>query len=279
MTDFEDAEASAYRGGTITLYRFQVDETKFFRYTDSEKDYTYDEEVFTAIPISSGDVTSTTLLDANPYEINVPKTCDLAEFLKGYPPSYVMRAEVFLLHPEMAANDRRRVFVGKLIGISTKGAEAVILADTMDSSFRNPGLRRTYQRQCPHVLYGPQCHAVKVALPLVVLPLSAGLNTLALDGFPIEDNPDFYIGGQAEWVVPFGRVVRNIIGAYRDVSTIRLSLAGPADTAEIGGSVSIYRGCERTEASCTTRFNNILNYGGQPWIPLKNPIQSIATYL
>lgn len=276
---YDDGETSSFKGGTITLYRFQVNVNRFFRYTDSEKDFVFGDEVFEAFPISSSDVTNTSLLDRTPYEIKVPKTLPLANFLKEFPPSYVMRAEVFLVHPELAPDERQRIFVGKLTGISTKGPEGLIICDTMDSSFRNPGLRRTYQRQCPHVLYGPACKAAKTALGLEVLPLSAGLNTLALGDFPIAEDPASYLGGTAEWDVEDGKVVRNIIGAYRDVDTLRLSLAGPASSAEPGSIVAVYKGCERTEASCGDRFGNILNYGGQPWIPLENPIGSISTFL
>jgi hypothetical protein len=276
---FIDAERSTRRGGPIRLFRFQVDENEYYRYTDSEKDVFFGDEVFLATPISSPDIANTTLLDNGTYDITLPKQSGLAEYLKGYPPSFVMRAEVFSMHPEAGTQERRRVFVGKIVAVSTKGAEATIACDTLDSSFRNPGLRRTYQRQCPHVLYGPACKAPMTPMILPVLPLTAGINTLALGDLPPSADPAQYLGGIAEWDIPVGRIVRKIITAYRDGTTIRLALAGPANTAVVGGSVSLYKGCERTEDSCTTRFNNILNYGGQPWIPLENPVQSISTYL
>ncbi len=276
---FVEVEGSTRRAGPIRLYRFQVNQTRFFRYTDNDRDMPFGDELFEAIPIGSPDVSNTTLLENTPYDITLPKVAGLAEYLKSYPPSFVMRAEVFMMHPEAAPHERRRVFVGKIIGVSTKGAEAIISCDTLDSSFRNPGLRRTYQRQCPHVLYGPACKAPKVSLDLVVLPLTAGVNTLALANLPPAINPAFYLGGQVEWAIPDGRVVRTIIQSYRDGTTMRLALAGPADTALPGTTVSLYKGCDRTEASCTQRFDNILNYGGQPWIPLENPIQSVSTFL
>lgn len=276
---FDVIEGSARSAGPVRLFRFHVDQTRLFRYTDNDKDVEFGDETFVAIPISSPDISNMTLLDTNPYEITMPKTADLAVYLRGYPPSFAMRAEVFVMHPEASVQERRRVFVGKIMGLSTRDAEAIISCDTLDSSFRNPGLRRTYQRQCPHVLYGPACRAVKNPLTLNVLPLSAGINTLALASLPPSVVPEQFLGGQAEWQVQDGRVVRKIIQAYRDDTTLRLALAGPADSATIGGPVSLLRGCDRTEESCTTRFNNILNYGGQPWIPLENPIQSISTFL
>jgi uncharacterized phage protein (TIGR02218 family) len=276
---FVEVEGSTRRAGPIRLFRFQVDQNRFFRYTDNDRDVQFDDETFTAIPIDSPDTSSTTLLENDTYEITMPKVADMAEYLKAYPPSFVMRAEVFMLHPERAPEDRRRVFIGKIVGVSTRGAEAIVSCDTLDSSFRNPGLRRTYQRQCPHVLYGPACRAAKVPLDLVVLPLTAGINTLALEDFPVSEDAAHYLGGQIEWSIPDGKVVRNIIQSYRDGTSLRLALAGPANTALPGSTVSIFKGCERTEESCTERFDNILNYGGQPWIPLENPIQSISTYL
>ena len=35
--------------------------------------------------------------------------------------------------------------------------------------------------------------------------------------------------------------------------------------------IRIYPGCDRTKETCQSKFNNLNNYGGFPFIPLKNP--------
>jgi hypothetical protein len=36
-------------------------------------------------------------------------------------------------------------------------------------------------------------------------------------------------------------------------------------------TVNLYPGCNKSMDHCINRFDNILNYGGFPWIPGKNP--------
>jgi len=35
--------------------------------------------------------------------------------------------------------------------------------------------------------------------------------------------------------------------------------------------VKIYPGCDRVRATCESKFDNLDNFGGFPWIPTKNP--------
>ena len=43
--------------------------------------------------------------------------------------------------------------------------------------------------------------------------------------------------------------------------------------ADAAGSVPFeaFAGCDRTFATCQSKFGNSLNFGGFPWIPVKNP--------
>jgi uncharacterized phage protein (TIGR02218 family) len=35
-----------------------------------------------------------------------------------------------------------------------------------------------------------------------------------------------------------------------------------------GDTVTLYAGCDRTMATCNSKFNNLANFGGQPFIPI-----------
>jgi hypothetical protein len=38
-----------------------------------------------------------------------------------------------------------------------------------------------------------------------------------------------------------------------------------------GRAFEAFAGCDRTFATCQSKFGNSLNFGGFPWIPAKNP--------
>ena len=39
----------------------------------------------------------------------------------------------------------------------------------------------------------------------------------------------------------------------------------------VGVAFEAFAGCDRTFATCQSKFGNSLNFGGFPWIPAKNP--------
>ncbi|WVX90535.1 tail assembly protein [Vibrio phage VpP2 MP] len=41
----------------------------------------------------------------------------------------------------------------------------------------------------------------------------------------------------------------------------------------VGMEVSLVAGCDRTKATCQSKFNNLANYGGYLAVPTKNPFQ------
>ena len=42
--------------------------------------------------------------------------------------------------------------------------------------------------------------------------------------------------------------------------------------------VTMYAGCDHTHGTCKNKFNNIVNYGGQPYIPILNPFGGSSIY-
>ena len=55
-------------------------------------------------------------------------------------------------------------------------------------------------------------------------------------------------------------------------SGTEVSLRGSLRGLLVGATVGAVLGCGRNMQSCKTLHDNILNYGGQPFIPLDNPL-------
>jgi hypothetical protein len=131
-------------------------------------------------------------------------------------------------------------------------------------------LTRFYQRECSFVLYGARCQANKAAATFPAVIAGVGQRNLSITGTAwrgVRAEVDF-VGGLLEWDGEYGRETRMITAVLDGLIT----LDGPAGELQIGDPVDVILGCPRVIASCVSLHDNILNYGGTPYIPLKNPI-------
>jgi hypothetical protein len=97
-------------------------------------------------------------------------------------------------------------------------------------------------------------------------------------------DPSKYAGGMVEWRTVDGTLeIRTIIRIENGGLT--LLLGGPTRGLLIGADVDVILGCNhkagisaQPDGDCLPLHNNIQNFGGQPWIPFKNPIGLVNNY-
>ena len=80
--------------------------------------------------------------------------------------------------------------------------------------------------------------------------------------------------GEADGFYDGGFVFFSSINDYRLIlshvgNDLTLLLPFPSDAA--GETVRIFAGCDHTIATCKTKFDNVLNYGGFAFVPILNP--------
>jgi uncharacterized phage protein (TIGR02218 family) len=135
------------------------------------------------------------------------------------------------------------------------------------------GLRRLYQRHCPHVLYGGLCRASAVTHRVqgtvsgtsgttVTVPAAAGVPA------------GHFSGGYATWSAG-GITEKRMIVSHAGES---LTLASAPPGLAVGATVMLYPGCDHTLATCEAKFANSANFGGFPFIPTKNPFGGSPIY-
>lgn len=271
---FEAIEESQYHGEPITLYQFTfgaLPEDRFC-YTDAEIPMYWQQDIFKPMAISRDEIESNGSLDNTAIEVKMQVKTDLAEVFRQWPPSYVMSLLIWQGHANDPANEFKVIWAGRVINCTFEGSEAKYTCEPVSTSLKRPGLHRNYQRGCPHALYGPQCRAVKVASDRVVAAVYRGSNVISLT---TDVGPEF-IQGQAEYVTDQGRrqILTIIALNGRDVQ-----FQGTPLGIAVGSPIKLYKGCDHTMGTrgCLLH-NNIINYGGQPWIPLKNPVNSLTLY-
>lgn len=271
---YADFEMSRQEGSPATLYFFQwgTASSSYFAYTDSDVPITYDGIIYEPTVIGRGDIEASGSLDRKALEIDITPKSEFVKMYAQFPPSVKVGLVIREGHNTDGDQEYPVVWSGVVKNVNREPPYAKIVGEPLDSLMARPGLRRNYMYGCPHVLYDTRtCRANKETHKRVVTPILIEGNYIRLPaGWNAAIAQEKYLGGYLEWTDRVGNTqIRTIInfGSSEDDLII-----GNTISLETGIAVTIYAGCGRTTDDCENLHNNIVNYGGQPFIPLENPV-------
>lgn len=164
------------------------------------------------------------------------------------------------------------VWKGRLQKVKLNNKKVSLIFESIFTSMRRPGLRARWQKNCRHSIYGPGCGVDKAAFAFNDDVADCDGVTVTMTDLSLFDD-GYFTGGMIETLD--NNVLRYVLNHSGNVLTLArpfehlqaLFDAGPPPLA-----VNLYPGCAKNLATCIDRFNNVLNYGGFPWIPNKNPM-------
>lgn len=279
---FDTVESSRTKGNPVELYLFRYGDVSgaHFAYTNAEQPIDYivgaTNITFAPIAIQRSEISSSGSLDKSRLTVRTSHNSELAVFFALYPPSQEVSLTVFEGH--LSDETFHIIWVGRVLGSSQEVNETVYSCEPASTSLKRTGLKRNYQHGCPHVLYGPQCRASSVGRTSTtsVSAVSGAIVNLA-GGWFTEGNLQQFVNGTFYWSATDGRSeIRTIIKILDGGASILLS--GPAPTLAAGMTVELKFGCKHTVEDCENVFANVQNFGGQPYIPLKNPIGIVNNF-
>lgn len=154
-------------------------------------------------------------------------------------------------------------WMGRVLGVDVGDEAARIRCEPAQVSLKRIGLRRLYSRSCSHVLYSQACGASPVSASAIVEDVSGRLVYL-------DTMPPAVDGALAGGWLETASGARHMIVR---VSAPQVELLYPADV-QPGDPVLLVAGCDHSMQTCQSRFNNLDNYGGFPFIPIKNPFST-----
>lgn len=270
---FEIYEESRDKGAPIDLYFFKYGDTPnaYYAYTDHDEEVTVDGVVYSPSPLMRGSVIASGTLDKASLEVRTFGDSDVAELFRIYPPAQVVTLIIRQGHVGDPDAQYLVVWTGRILSCGWEGGEAKLQGEPISTSMKRSGLRRHYQYGCPHVLYGSQCRANILNATVQRTVIAVQNSSLTLDdGWVDPATVNNYIGGMVAWAGGANREFRTIL-RVRDFRFV--DLAGSPRGIVAGMTVDVILGCNRQMTHCANLHNNIHNYGGQPWIPTKNPIK------
>lgn len=279
MSNYTDAEGSFKEGQPSFLYHFFGDTIGHWRFTNQTRPFTLynnvgvEDGIYEPWPIKHGDISLNMTADKKDLQVTLSAGSTLDDIYTAYPPTENLNLVIRRTHNNGSAwfENAPVSWMGHAAAVEFTGASEVEITciPTIVSAMR-PGLRRNFQLNCPLQLYGPQCTVDRAAF-------TTSHTVAQVFGNRIEvaatiSAADRYRGGIVTWINSKGQreslgirhIGNNALGVY---------FTGKIRDLPVGTTIEISMGCNHTTQNCLM-FNNILNYGGQPYIPLNNPAQS-----
>lgn len=267
---YEARETSMQLGEPLELYEFNYG-MNVYRFTSAQTEVNHNSETWEPAFLRRGSIDFSAEDGRNNLKIDTVRNFTIADLYRIMPPTDVILLTVHRLH----AGDGESIVAwsGRLLNVEFSGSRAAMICEPITTSLKRTGLRRIYQRQCSHVLYGSACSVNKAdfAVPVTlsgVTGVTLGSATFGLyaDGF--------FAGGYIEFLND-GVIERRFITAHSGTQiTINMPLLALAG----GDSITAYAGCDHTMPTCKNTFNNLNNFGGFPYTPQKNPFGGNGIY-
>lgn len=279
---FSALEESQDQGTPASLFLIEYgdDADAFYAYTDSESKITFGGRTYQPVTIGRDKITSSGTLDRTTLEIQINPAAEVVQLYRAGAPSHVVRLTIYQGHVDDPANEFLVVWTGRIISINQSSRFATIAGEPVSTSLRRAGLRRHYQYGCPWSLYGPECKASQAAATVTAPAVEIGQNVIGFaDGWQGTRIKTKFQGGFVQWADAGSNVTqtRTILKvsegdpAADPVVPDRLLINGQVVGLDVGGTVTIVLGCNHQLTDCRDLHDNVLNYGGQPFIPKTNP--------
>lgn len=253
-----------------------------YRYTNADVIIGDSDGSFTPEQIDiENDVIITRDQSRSTLRLKLPRTNAMVTSYLVSAPNEITNITVWRLHYPDASGDQVFFWQGRLSGINSQDEDTVTFECQPDySTLKRSNLIRKYQRGCPLSLYGQglgECNVQKYdfAVSLTVTDIQGSV--LTVPGAVISSNVEanYFRGGEIELE---NGLSQYIIDHSDSTITLLRRFTELEDLVDSNGQVqaTFYPGCAHDTTDCLNRFDNIANYGGQPFFPGKNPFGNIS---
>lgn len=268
---FDAFETSVEDGNLIELFQF-TQGAVVSRFTNFNRDVVYNGSTWISTQISRENIERAIESGINDLKIRMPIDNPIASQYIQNVPGKVIDVIIYRAHFTDPAEQVLVVFEGFISQAEFDGdLESTLTLSPFTNAFKRSAPRYTYQSLCNNVLYDDQCKIARGSFTYVGLAsgIDQTLRTLTINGLSGQ-GADWAVGG---WVaVPAGGNddQRLIVSQAGDTVTLLSNFASTV----LGSNVDVFAGCAHDITTCDTKFANVINYGGTPYVPVKNPFGS-----
>lgn len=262
LDNYLNLEASTQDGEPVELYLLNEADTNYWSYTSSNQIIVYSNRSYAPISIKRGRIR----LDTNSLKTNLELEVPITNtFVRQFIPQAIEN-EISITIYRRHSSYYITYWKGFVRGIKFKSNVAVIICGLKTTSLKRFGLMRKYQRNCGVPLFSPLCTISDTDPTYYVDGTINSVNGTTIDATIFSSKTDgWFLGGKFK--SDDGVVYQKIV--YHSGTEIKISKGHSSLAA--GDTFRAWAGCDNLKATCKTKFNNKLNFAGQPYIPDKNP--------
>lgn len=276
-------DTSADAGAPYELFEF-VEGVRAWRYTTSPSADTWGGQQWLPRPVMRDAVVRDSTSLGDPIVVTLPDNDPLALELLAGMSVHLVTVKIRQLHRGDADAQARVLFTGMVSGVSFQGAEAKI---SCGSRYALTSKRRiaptTYQAAC-NLTWGSSRCGVNAETYRVNTTAAASdqvgrtLTLASLVGYPDGhfNGGEVVLGGARRFIERHEKLDNPLVFESAGKLTLSYPLGGLTTTP---AAISVYPNCQKTEADCTNRYNNLPNYLGWTRLPSVNPYNRSAFYL
>lgn len=244
-----------------------------WRYTSDDRPLIFGSQTYEPAPVKRARISESFDAARNVLDIDVPLTLPILDIYRGTSP--MADINVTLYRRRKSTGVVKIAWIGIIGSVEFKPTIATIHGLPPSSRLSGNGLNRCWAKQCDRLVYGSglgECNKDPN-----VMRVDGTLNAVTgstVKAAAFATKPDgWFSGGWVEWTEGTAVERRFIVEHVGDT----LTLLTPALTT-LGRIVATYPGCDHTLQTCHDKFDNSDNYGGDPWIPAKNPFGNDPIY-
>jgi len=277
MSLYEDREASFGDSQPVEIFRFSFGD-EVYTYSGFDQDVVFRGETYQMASISRGDIEGTSNPEKGNLELQMALPNSLVQQVLTVPPSMPVNLSIFRAQ-RGDLSDFRQVWVGRVRAHEVTGQVVSLHGISLLHNEYRLGNPIRYQKACPYALYDPfNCKVDPETKKVVCNPTITSSNKLqspdlvwSTAGLPIGLKEGWFIGGY----IIYDDTVSNVVGKRAIIDydhTTGLITVFPAIRGFVSGAqVSFFAGCRHDSYDCHIKFNNKVNYGGDPILPVIDP--------
>jgi len=267
---FAAQETSRESGQVLELYTF-IFGLSTFRFTSFQEDIVWQGLSYTSTQISRSNTGASIEDVAGQVTITVPLDNPVPQLFIPNVPGKVGSVQILRAHANDLAEEAVVLFDGFVANVTIDGElEAKVLCNPQTKIFDRSAPRIQFMSLCGHVLYDERCKVNIGLFTFTGLVSAVSSNVITVNGAGAVGAADHFSGGFCRFPATTTEDARLILSQSGDDLTLLL----PFGADVLGQNIDVFAGCDRSLATCDTKFAAVLNYGGFPFVPRKNPFNT-----
>lgn len=185
-------------------------------------------------------------------------------------------SKLFMGKPGDTSNGATAWFLGRVSDVEITRQKSIITIEDGTALLNVSMPRNVYQTGCLHALFDAGCTLTKSSFESTASVTGTGATLTTFNYTGLSQATGYFNLGTILWTS--GRNAGRV-ASVKSYGGGTIKLFSPMPFAPVSGEgFKIYPGCDKTQATCTSKFSNLAHFRGYPYIPVPETQYDGGTY-